>query len=597
MIYIYIFILFSAWFFRLPIVCDGLVVDCIIDIRLEPNYNTLEKIIKAKGLIRLSGRPTGVCNQLFETEQVDIQHFWRACELFYETMDKTHPKMDFAVFNNQSNIEFEKMFIFHENIYSSDINIESELQNSIESNCFNLCRYILLKSNKSVICPLLADVLDRAINTRRRDTIKIVTNRIIKEFYQMHKEVLDKKTSMWIGIECACETTKAEGYIDCLCSSSKPKIIIERYLSKFEDSSIEKPFSSFSTKIIDFIEPQSTEASIVANRILETSETQLIEGNIPGKIAKVLFKEHSNLSIIYPSSMRSKGFKNPGSHKIEKFDCINLVCKVKGVIPVGETHFPLEIEGVQTDVLEGATHLLGTLRIGDVVENMNTQSTGTLGGFVKYYGINAFLTCAHVVFGNENVHSITKEEIHHASCHMMSGINSSDPTECILIRHVFKNNNTNPSETSIDAALAVIKNGDINMFNIAEDGHGCITCTELGLKTPYLNHNAIDPIKLRDARAFCGVSGNKKGAVTAVRKPRVLIRTPAHIQYGKITMFNQLCLYGMQFQPGDSGTCVYIHTPGNFNRQTGCIGMLIGQSTSGHSILTPMKEILKIFDL
>lgn len=350
----------------------------------------------------------------------------------------------------------------------------------MESNCLNLCRFIFIKSKKSVITSLLRTVLDRAINMHCRDTVKVVAFRIIKEFFQEHKTVLDEETRMWIGTECECETTKIKGYEDCLCFSSKPKIIIERNQSKFLDSTIQKLFSGFSTKIIDLNEPQSTEGSIVANHILETSETQLIEGNIPGKIAKVLFKEHSNLSIIYPSSMRSKGFRTPEFHTLEKLDCINLVCKMKGVIPVGETHFPLEIEGVKTDVLEGTTNLLGSLRIGDVVESMNTRCFGTLGGFVKYYGLKAFLTCAHVVFGNEKVHSLTKEEIHHANCHMMSGINSSGLTECILIRHVFKNNNIDPSETSIDAALVVIKDSDIDMFNIAEDGQGCLTCSDLG---------------------------------------------------------------------------------------------------------------------
>lgn len=351
----------------------------------------------------------------------------------------------------------------------------------MESNCLNLCRFIFIKSKKSLITSLLRTVLDRAINMHCRDTVKVVAFRIIKEFFQKHKTVLDEETRMWIGTECECETTKIEGYEDCLCLSSKPKIIIERNQSKFLDSTIQKLFSGFSTKIIDLIEPQSTEGSIVANHILETSETQLIEGNIPGKIAKVLFKEHSNLSIIYPSSMRSKGFRTPEFHTLEKLDCINLVCKMKGVIPVGETHFPLEIEGVKTDVLEGTTNLLGSLRIGDMVESMNAGCCGTLGGFVKYYGLRAFLTCAHVVFGNENVHSLTKEEIHHANCHMMSRINSSDPTECILIRHVFKNNNIDPSETSIDAALVVIKDSDIiDMLNIAEDGQGCRTCSDLG---------------------------------------------------------------------------------------------------------------------
>ncbi|CAG2208086.1 unnamed protein product [Mytilus edulis] len=201
--------------------------------------------------------------------------------------------------------------------------------------------------------------------------------------------------------------------------------------------------------------------------------------------------------------MKSKGFKNPGSHKIEKLDCINLICSVKGVIPVGETYFPLEIEGVQTDVLEGATRLLGNLRIGDVVENTRTQATGTLG---------------------------------------------------------------------------------------------------ICLSSPYLNHNAIDPGELRGAIAFCGYSGNQKRNLQTLQK-NVLINKPAHFQSGDITMFNQLCLSnlygtcGMKFQAGDSGTCVYVDTPSYLNKKTGCIGMLIGKSTCGHFILTPMKEILKIFEL
>ncbi|XP_052081010.1 uncharacterized protein LOC127718976 [Mytilus californianus] len=504
--------------------------------------------------------------------------------------------MDLTILHLSSSIEFEKLLIFQKMGTIRQVNIREELHNSIEANQINLCRYILMKSNKSVLFPLLEEALDKAIRTKCRNTIKAVTSRIITEFSQMHKNVLDRKTSIWLGIECACKTTKDENYEDCLCFSSKPKIILERYQSNFEDTSIDKMFAGFSIRIIDFMESNSTEASIVAKKILENSETQLIEGNISGKVAKELFKKHAKLSIIYPSTMKSKGFKNPGSHKVEKLDCINLVCSVKGVIPVGETHFPLEIEGVRTDVLEGATHLLGTLRIGDVVENTNTQATGTLGGFVKYYGLDTFLTCAHVVFGIDNVHSITKKEIHLKNCHKMKGNTISDETECILIRHQFKNNNHDPSETSIDAALAIIKTGDLSIINIARDGPNNHCCSGLGLSSPYLNNNAIDPVTLRNAKAFCGYSGNQISDSKTLKR-NVLVRMPSHLQSGYITMFNQLCLYGMDFQPGDSGTCVYVDNSSYFSRQTGCIGMLIGQSTCGHYVLTPMKEILKAFEL
>lgn len=47
--------LFLEWFFTLPIECDGYMVDCIIDNRLQQRYKTLEKIMKKKGLETLSG--------------------------------------------------------------------------------------------------------------------------------------------------------------------------------------------------------------------------------------------------------------------------------------------------------------------------------------------------------------------------------------------------------------------------------------------------------------------------------------------------------------------------------------------------------------
>ncbi|CAG2208085.1 unnamed protein product [Mytilus edulis] len=147
--------------------------------------------------------------------------------------------------------------------------IKDELHSSIEANQINLCRYILMEANKSVLFPLLEEALEKSYLTKRRNTIKAVTSRIIKEFYQIHKNVLTK-TSIWLGIECACKTTKEEGYKDCLCFFQKPKIIVvERHHSHFEDTSVEKVFAGFSIRIIDFMESNATEASIVANKILK----------------------------------------------------------------------------------------------------------------------------------------------------------------------------------------------------------------------------------------------------------------------------------------------------------------------------------------
>lgn len=60
-------------------------------------------------------------------------------------------------------------------------------------------------------------------------------------------------------------------------------------------------------------------------------------------------------------------------------------------------------------------------------------------------------------------------------------------------------------------------------------------------------------------------------------------------------MYNQFVVQNMDFQEGDSGTCIY--SPFTGSPDIGCIGMLIGKSTSGECIVTPMKEILKALEV
>ncbi|CAG2199204.1 unnamed protein product [Mytilus edulis] len=174
---------------------------------------------------------------------------------------------------------------------------------------------------------------------------------------------------------------------------------------------------------------------------------------VPGTVAKELFKQHSNLTMVCPSNFKSTGFnsKNAALHGI---NCIQLFCKIKGIIPIGESHFPSTIDGVTTDVLEGTSQFSSVVHIGDKIYN-EQNNIGTLGGFVKYYGIDTFLTCSH--------------------CHTISNKDVPEPVECVLIRHSLKydqqekdmqvdaktvhrsNLQDNPDETSIDAALLLIE--------------------------------------------------------------------------------------------------------------------------------------------
>lgn len=60
-------------------------------------------------------------------------------------------------------------------------------------------------------------------------------------------------------------------------------------------------------------------------------------------------------------------------------------------------------------------------------------------------------------------------------------------------------------------------------------------------------------------------------------------------------MYNQIVVTHIPFQPGDSGTCIYVCD--NTLDKYGCIGMAIANhpDVDGGVIVTPMKEILKSF--
>lgn len=60
-------------------------------------------------------------------------------------------------------------------------------------------------------------------------------------------------------------------------------------------------------------------------------------------------------------------------------------------------------------------------------------------------------------------------------------------------------------------------------------------------------------------------------------------------------MYNQISVTQIPFQPGDSGTCIYVRD--NSLNVFGCIGMAIANhpDLAGGVIVTPMKDILKTF--
>lgn len=113
-----------------------------------------------------------------------------------------------------------------------------------------------------------------------------------------------------------------------------------------------------------------------------------------------------------------------------------------------------------------------------------------------------------------------------------------------------------------------------------------------GLDSIYLNDNVLDPEGITSrALSLSAFSGKQEKHVTIHKEKEILIPIPAHVRTrDNIIMYNQISLRNMEFQEGDSGTCIYGKCLKSGKK--GCIGMFIGKSTSGQYIVTPMKDIL-----
>ncbi|CAC5399691.1 unnamed protein product [Mytilus coruscus] len=494
---------------------------------------------------------------------------------------------------------------------SIEDNLKAKLDKSIEDNNDIECEKLLETNTITKTLPIIVPGLDRAITSGNHKIVKIInsyicsnSSKIVSDFYQKYEDLL-KGTSIWMGRACFCSKTDEKKYEEEICDSPKFLLIVDKNVEIHEN------FDDFPMKVITDSSFRSDESRVIAQRIIPESHQRL--DRVPKSVAKQYFKKHSNLTMIRPSAHKSIGFETE-EHAVLEVNCISLFCRIKGIIPIGEHHFPLKIRDVQTDVLEGTSYFTSAVHIG---------------GFVKYYGIDTFLTCAHVIFGKTNISNLQNNVIH-SNCHTISNDDATNPVKCTLIRHILKYDTQdtqseadNNEETSIDAALLLIQIPNISVNNVATPGittptqgsneaaslastpvelriklHGHSVSTEqnlsaLGLRSIYLNENFIDSdVEHSRAVALSAITGEQERLIGVRKRNRLFVLVPSHVRIEtNHIMYNQFSIQNMDFEAGDSGTCIY--APFTGSEQKGCIGMLVGKSTSGECIVTPMKDILK----
>ncbi|CAC5422287.1 unnamed protein product [Mytilus coruscus] len=520
------------------------------------------------------------------------------------------------------------------------------IEHQHEMACYMLLAYMAGHDTKK------EDAINLALKMATGKGDKHITNMIcwfvIREFVRYLAFKIDNILDIWPAV--VCKNMNCHESILC---SKEVVIVVETMQSsknfplKFWNIQIEY----LSQASVNEIEKKSTEQACKNKHFRVSADDCFPEKfEIDGNLASELFEKHSKLTLICKSMYTLKD-----RAKVNR-PCLQLFCRRKGFIPIKENHFPKFICSVRTDILEGEPVLGGILRTGEQIKSR--YYAGTLGGFVKVLGDITFLTCAHVVVHEDiliaNKLKIPDNEAIYIDC-VPSPSNSNNQFPCGKVRYIeFKTDRG--GETSIDASLIALTEGttidnDDFIANIRSNKH---SFNLLGMKSPFLNDNCLNYKKMFYGRHFCQFYNVTIGATSGIAvnasnlflnedtdegtyidlkdimhtynnivqsenqhnaHPSILSRAEpvfssnAHTQERRLRhvdnertarrlrrcMYNQIAVTHIPFQPGDSGTCVYVCD--NSLKAYGCIGMAIANypGPDGGAILTPMTEILKTF--
>ncbi|CAG2222002.1 unnamed protein product [Mytilus edulis] len=382
---------------------------------------------------------------------------------------------------------------------------------------------------------------------------KIVCKDIIKKQYY----------DIWPGFICVCkdESNTPPPFWFC---SRHIAIVVEVFA--IED--VNPRPSSFCDIPIAYriVNGYSNEANLISKKIdqLDGRQNQLrtVKG-VSNDIAEQLFASHSKLCLISSSLIKSKNIE-------------------KRIIPVGEAHFPRSINSVPTDVLEGYPRMLvQQVTIGSEVGPQNGR-TGTLGGFVKFHGKDAFLTCAHVIVDRKYlVSNANRADIHENPIPVYCKLPGALPQEYLHKSFI------NYQEFGTMNDIQIVAVGAVSSIQQVTDKLRLESVRQVefetltqAVKSQFIQNPNIDitgRIHYRDVERILEDVGEGERRI-----PRT------------VTLYNQISMRKLAFSPGDSGTCIYAKGPdGKF----GCIGMAIASHPDGGCIITPIKPILSAFKL
>ena len=377
--------------------------------------------------------------------------------------------------NQTTQSEFEQLYTMKSTVSDrTQLNLRHALVQASRQQLSILCRWLMANiHNRGVTNKEMESALDIAFKNLDKDTAKAISWCITKTFYKTFQVNLSHCFDVYPGLRCQC-LNKGQN-TNALCSNDKLIIIT----SRTEVKGLPTVYKGFKIEIMN-VHDKSTEKSesetLLALLSQNCTDSYHIKVNISNSTAKKLFDSHSNLALICPSVHRSFSFA--GKHEVKNELCIQLFCKLKGILPLGEIHFPDSIHGIPTDVIDGEACFICTLRIGDKIGTQT--SAGTLGGFVKYLDdFQCFLTCAHVMYYEKTLLGAPSNYAQltgvMAYKHTSPGVIECGKVAWSTFDHSDK------SRTSVDAALVCLKNSQMKPTDYTVDGDRCRSFSYLGM--------------------------------------------------------------------------------------------------------------------
>ncbi|VDI12933.1 Hypothetical predicted protein [Mytilus galloprovincialis] len=577
---------------------DGIFVDCIVDKRFQ-NHTI------GKGFVKYDDKLVALTAQ-------------------YKSMLRLHSQAQDYKDNKIPYKDFHDEMINQIIVRDKKINFDDGM----------VCRFILSHSNKYDQDDLKD--LHLALKNAARLQAHSFAKAIAWKFTKLFVKTLSKKQyyDIWPGNICNC---KEDSNIPSSLRFCSNHIVIVVEVFHFEDV---KPRPNFFCELpiaYRIVNGYSNEANLISKKIDQfdgkKEQLQTVKG-LSTDIAEELFASHSKLCLISSSPIKSKKYgksdrsKRCGKSNIEhiKQPCIQLFCREKRIIPAGEAHFPRSINSVPTDVLEGYPRMLVQhVTIGSEIGPQNGR-TGTLGGFVKFHGKDAFLTCAHVLVDRKYlVSNANRADIHENPISVYCKHSGGDEFLCgKLVSYVF------PPETfqgsSVDAAIVKLKSASMGHVTLDNKGN-CLP--QDYLHKSFMDHQEIDKdIQIVAVGAVSSIQQgtdhrhlesmlnvefetlNQAVKNQFIQNPDIDITDRVHLRDVEriledvgdgiriiprsVALFQQISMRKLAFSPGDSGTCIYAKGHDDKFR---CIGMAIASHPDGGCIITPIKPILSAFKL